>query len=474
MTVPETERRRRRYRQWVLGTAVIVFALVFVLRLADPKVDDAVVLLYTVPIALIAAEFGRTAGLSAAGLGFGLFLLYALADGTAIGPVGYASRAIAFLVLGGVLGEYADRQRRVLAEREDLERERRAAEAAAARFFEMGHDMFATASFDGYFTRLNDAWEQALGYSPRELMTQPYVELIHPDDVEATFAAAGSLSAGDSEVVGFENRYRAKDGSWRWLQWAARSDREQVYAVAKDVTESKAMEQELMRSNAELEQFAYVASHDLAEPLRSITGFSQLLQKRHGEKLDGEAHEFLSFIVDGTERMRELIDGLLSYSRVGRAEIDRESVDCQLVMRRTIDSLRASIEEKQASFSAENLPTVSGDATLIQRLFQNLLANALKFTNGEAPRVVVTAGERSGFWCFTVRDNGIGIEPQYAERVFGMFQRLHGRESYPGTGIGLAVCKRIVERHGGSIWVEPGEAGGSAFHFTLPGVKTSR
>jgi chemotaxis family two-component system sensor kinase Cph1 len=474
---------RGRRRVLIVLAVLALFGFVFALRLIDHRPNDAVVLLYTVPIAIAAIEFGRWIGLVAGALGLALFVLYTAIGGSGVGALGYVSRAVAFLILGWLLGAYVDRQRRAARERERADAGRREAEAQSTRFFEMGQDLFATASFDGYFTRVNDAWERLFGYTSEELMARPYIELIHPDDIEATFAAAGSLAEGSSEVVNFENRYLAKDGSWLWLLWAARSDERQVYAVAKDITERKRMEAqlastardldiraaELRRSNAELEQFAYVASHDLAEPLRSVAGFSQLLERRYSGKLDEEADEFLAFIVDGTERMRALIDGLLSYSRVGRAEIEREPVDCQVLVRRTADALSAAIDEKQATVIAERLPTVAGDAALLGQVLQNLLGNALKFSDGEPPRVEIAAYDDAGDWHFTVTDNGIGIDPEYAERVFGMFQRLHGRDSYPGTGIGLAVCRRIVERHEGTIWVEPRPEGGSRFHFTLPG-----
>jgi PAS domain S-box-containing protein len=225
---------------------------------------------------------------------------------------------------------------------------------------------------------------------------------------------------------------------------------------------------ELERSNADLEQFAYVASHDLSEPLRMVAGFAQLLQKRYEGRLDADADEFIGYTVDGVNRMQALIDDLLAFSRVGR---DRElgDVDAELVARRALEALSASLAETGADVEIGDLPTVRGDERELGQLFQNLISNAVKFHGDEPPRVWVTAEAEAGGaeWRFAVADNGIGIEPRHAERIFKMFQRLHGRDDYPGTGVGLAICKKIVEHHGGRLWVEPNVDGGSVFKFTL-------
>jgi signal transduction histidine kinase len=225
---------------------------------------------------------------------------------------------------------------------------------------------------------------------------------------------------------------------------------------------------ELERANAVLNEFAYVASHDLSEPLRTISSFVQLLADRYRGRLDSDADEFIGFVVEGTERMRRLIDGLLAYSRVGSVSLDLESVDCNRVLARIEQDLATSIAEADASVEVDELPTVTADPKQLERLFANLVSNAVKFRGPEPPRVRVSAVKDGRAWRFSVIDNGIGIAARHAERVFVVFQRLHAPAEYAGTGIGLSMCKMIVERHGGRIWVEHPEGGGSAFRFTIP------
>jgi light-regulated signal transduction histidine kinase (bacteriophytochrome) len=248
-----------------------------------------------------------------------------------------------------------------------------------------------------------------------------------------------------------------------------------VTAVVRDITERKRAEQklqyhanELERSNAELEQFAYVASHDLQEPLRMITSYSQLLERRYKDKLDGDALEFIDYVVDGAKRMQELINDLLAYSRVGTRGRDFEPIDMETVYSRVLSNLQVAIEEHQAEISHDPLPKVMGDGLQLVQLMQNLIGNAIKFHGETPPKVRVSAEVQNLQVLVCISDEGIGIEPQYAERIFQLFQRLHSKASYPGTGIGLAICKKIVERHGGRIWVESQSGKGTRFYFTLP------
>lgn len=226
--------------------------------------------------------------------------------------------------------------------------------------------------------------------------------------------------------------------------------------------------QELIRSNDELQQFAYVASHDLQEPLRMISSYTQLLERRYGSQFDSDAREFMAFIVDGAARMKALIEDLLAYSRVGTRGHEFAPAECEAVLKKTLANLRPAIESESAKVTHEKLPAVIADSSQLVQLLQNLIGNALKFHGPEAPRIHIGAEERDKAWEFSVKDNGIGIEPQYFERIFMMFQRLHSKDEYPGTGIGLAICKKIIERHGGSIWVESQPGKGSTFYFTLP------
>jgi light-regulated signal transduction histidine kinase (bacteriophytochrome) len=231
---------------------------------------------------------------------------------------------------------------------------------------------------------------------------------------------------------------------------------------------------ELERSNADLRQFAYVASHDLSEPLRTVRSYLQLLARRYQGRLGSDADEFIDFAVGGATRMQALIDGLLVYSLAGTSTHTRVSVDCTKVVHNTLATMEALVREKGAAVTVESLPTLYGDETQLAQLFQNLLSNALKFVSDRPPRVRISAVQEGAGWLFSVEDNGIGIEPRHVERAFKVFQRLQSREAYPGSGIGLAICKRIVERHGGRIWAEPVAGGGTAFRFTIPGRESSR
>jgi PAS domain S-box-containing protein len=249
-------------------------------------------------------------------------------------------------------------------------------------------------------------------------------------------------------------------------QFIARKQAEAELREANDRLTNNA--QELTRSNSELEQFAYVASHDLQEPLRMIASYTQLILRRYGDRFDGDAKEFMDFIVDGATRMKQLIEDLLAYSRVGTHGKELQPTDCAAVLQKALANLRAAIESSVASVTHDPLPTVNADEFQLVQLFQNLIGNALKFRGAQAPRIHIGVEERPDTWVFAVKDNGIGIETEYFERIFMVFQRLHSRADYPGTGIGLAICRKVVDRHGGRIWPESKAGLGSTFYFTLP------
>lgn len=241
-------------------------------------------------------------------------------------------------------------------------------------------------------------------------------------------------------------------------------------ANAQSIESLLATQAELARSNAELEQFAYVASHDLQEPLRMVASYVGLLERRYRGQLDSDADDFIAFAVDGARRMQALLNGLLDLSRVGTRGRELEPTESETAMRDALINLEQAIGEAGADVSNDPLPTVLGDRVQLTQLFQNLVSNAVKFNTSERPRVAVTANRTGTLWEFAVADNGIGIDPAHFDRIFQVFQRLHTRDTFEGTGIGLSVCRKIVERHGGTIWPESVKGQGTTFRFTLKAV----
>jgi signal transduction histidine kinase len=239
------------------------------------------------------------------------------------------------------------------------------------------------------------------------------------------------------------------------------------HRVQERTTELKDANTNLLRSNRELEQFAYVASHDLQEPLRAINSYTQLLARKYQGNLDAKADKYIGYIVEGATRMQQLINDLLSFSRVGTKAKEFEAIACEAVLSKVLSNLRVAIAESRSVVTHDPLPTVMGDEIQLIQLFQNLIGNAIKFHREEPPRVHISAQQSKNEWVFSVRDNGIGMEAEYFDRIFTIFQRLHSKSEYPGTGIGLAVCKKIVERHGGRIWLESTLGVGTTFHFTI-------
>ncbi len=257
--------------------------------------------------------------------------------------------------------------------------------------------------------------------------------------------------------------------------WGTDGTFQGIVESIRDITERKRADEELAqrtaelaRSNAELEQFAYIASHDLQDPLRMISGFAQLLAKRYRGNLDKNADEFIAYILDGVNRMQQMIEDLLAYSRVGTRGKPFQPTDCEVIFDQAVANLRVAIEQSGAVVTHDPLPVIMADPTQMVGLFQNLISNAVKFRREETPCVHVSAAKKENEWVFSVQDNGIGIAPESFGNLFQLFQRLHTKSEYPGTGIGLAICKKIVEHHGGRIWVESEVGKGSIFYFTIP------
>ena len=342
--------------------------------------------------------------------------------------------------------------------------------------------MLCIAGFDGFFKLLNPAWEKVLGSTRAELTAEPYLSFVHPEDRERTTAEAAKITTG-ADTVSFENRYRCKDGSYKWLLWVATADLQNqlLYAAARDITDRRNAEEELRqvaaelkRSNEALAQFAYVASHDLHEPLRMVASFVQLIAQRYKGKLDAQGDEYIAYAVDGAKRMQALIHDLLDLSRLQTRANPMRPTDCAAVLQNVETDLQLAVTEAGAVITHDAMPTVLADSTQLAQLFQNLLANALKFRSANPVRIHVGAERKGDLWEFSVRDNGIGIDPKFFGRIFGIFQRLHGRDEFAGTGIGLAVCQQIVERHRGRIWVESQPGKGSTFFFTIPGKNSAK
>jgi signal transduction histidine kinase len=315
-------------------------------------------------------------------------------------------------------------------------------------------------------------------------------ERIHPRDLDRVLTSFAEVIRTGSPTWTVDYQFRCKDGTYRDVLQRAlllreRGQPSRMLGTMLDITERIAIARalrertedlervnsELARSNAELERFAQIASHDLQEPLRTVSSFVQLLSKRYGEHFDDAGRRYAAYAVEGAERMRSLINALLTYSRLDRtdAPVDAE-VSLARVLSRVCADLHGSITSSAARVTHDELPTVLGHEGQLSQLLLNLVSNAIKYRRDEPPEIHIGATSERGFWRISVADKGIGIEPQYFERIFVVFQRLHTRETYEGTGIGLAICKRIVERHGGCIWLESSPGAGSTFYFTLPKI----
>ena len=329
---------------------------------------------------------------------------------------------------------------------------------------------------------VSPACEEISGYPPQEFYKSPDLldMIVHPDD-GVVWTRHSHEELANKPCSPLEFRIITRRDEIHWISHICKPVHDHsgkvlgVCGSNRDITVQKRAEEalkekteELVRSNAELEQFAYVASHDLQTPLRAISGYLNLLSRRYEGRLDPEANRFIQRTNQSVQRMQRLINDLLTYSRVSTRGNPFQPTDCNTVLKEVLDTLQPSIEETGAVITCHSLPTVSGDSGQLAQLFQNLVDNAIKFRGEKAPQINIDAERSDGNWLFSVRDNGIGIDPKYAERIFLIFQRLHTLDKYPGTGIGLSICKKIVERHGGRIWVDSQEAEGSTFRFIIP------
>lgn len=332
------------------------------------------------------------------------------------------------------------------------------------RLLALSQDLLGAVGPDGSLRPANPAWTDALGWTDEHLRTTPFLDLVTPEDRPLASATLNAAAAGRAGA--FEGRVRCAEGGERAVHWIAESSEadDAVLLAGRDLSERRRLEQEL-------QEFVYTASHDLAEPLRMVSSYLELLQRRYQGELDETADEFIGFAVGGAVRMRTLIDDLLSYSRVGSHQLEIASIDLAGLLTDVVGGLEHTIAEVGATVDLAGVRCgVRGDGPQIAQLLQHVVGNAVKFRDPDRPALVtITAVEDHGGVLVEVADNGIGIAEHQQDRVFGLFSRLHGREDYEGTGIGLALCRRIADRHGGRIWLDSSPGDGSAVHVWLPG-----
>lgn len=382
--------------------------------------------------------------------------------------------ALALMIVFGLAIHIRSRIREQRATRQSAELYRAVIETSA--------DGFWMLDLDGRILGVNDAYVRRSGYSRQDLLGKPVYELNTIESPADTAAHIQAIRAKGSEH--FETQHRTKSGAlWDVESRVSYADvmGGRIFCFLRDITERKAVEkrlhaslERLATSNTELERFAYVASHDLREPVRTVVSYSQLLGRRLGAEAQGEVREFLDFIITAAKRMDSLVSDLLTYARVSNDDQPFEPIDLNEVLDEVRHDLGSAIEQAYAAIAAQPLPIVMGVKIQLYQLFQNLVGNALKFRRKDQfPRLEIAAFHEADRWHLTFRDNGIGIDPQYAEQIFVIFKRLHASQAYPGTGVGLAICRRIMERHRGRIWAAPAPDGsGTVFHLDFPDPQT--
>ena len=420
----------------------------------------------TIPVVLLSARAGEESRVE--GLGAG-------ADDYLVKP--FTAREL----LARVSAHLSMRRRR-----EEAEEALRESQATLQSFYDSSSFLMGVVEIEGEGIvpiYCNSATATFYGTDVERIRTQTGPELGIPSSIDELWVRHYRQSQKDGHAIQFEYEHAKPEGRF-WLKCCVSflgvgpSGRPRFSFIAEDVTDRKRSDEllqrsneDLRRANADLEQFAYSASHDLQEPLRQVAVYSQLLEKKHAKQLDGKASQYLNYCVEGAQRMEMLIRDLLAYSQAGRAsESPEDSVSIREVIEIVKKNLSTTIAETHAEISMSPLPVVRGDSVPLVHLFQNLLSNALKYRSEQKPRITISASKDGDYWRFTVEDNGIGIAKEFHTQVFGIFKRLHDRSEYPGTGIGLAICQKIIEKHGGKIWVESELGRGSKFSFTLPGA----
>lgn len=367
---------------------------------------------------------------------------------------------------------------RDITERKQAEKKINESEKKYSTIVEKGNDGIIIIQ-DGLLKFANSKMVETTGFSLEDAIEKPFINFIAPEYKELVLDRYKKRLSGKEVSNKYEIELFSRDGRKIPIETSASvieyEGRPADIAILRDITERREAEEklkqtleELSRSNSELEKFAYITSHDLQEPLRMVASFLQLLEHRYKDKLDEDANEFIAFAVDGANRLKGMIKDLLTYSRVGTRGKSFELFDSKEALDLALINLKMAIEESNAVITNDLLPNIMADRSQLIQLFQNLIGNAIKFRGKALPRVHVSARQEGSDWIFSVRDNGIGVDPKYFNRIFDVFQRLHSRDEYPGSGIGLSICKKIVERHNGRIWVESQPENGSTFFFTIP------
>jgi PAS domain S-box-containing protein len=395
-------------------------------------------------------------------------------------PIMRADRIVAILGIGNKPSDYTQRDVEAVSYLADvaweITKRKRAEEALRAastyrRLIDASLDPFVTISAEGKISDANRATEEVTGYSRNELIGTDFADYFTERQNARTVY---QQVFRDGSVRDYELEIQHKNGRVTPVIYNASLYRDEhgnvvgIFAAARDISDRKWTEGELIRSNKDLQQFAYVTSHDLQEPLRNVATCLQLLEKDYKNKLDANADQYINYAVEGAVRMKALIQDLLAFSRVGTKGKPSQPTDCEQLLDQTVKNLRSAITEATAVITHDPLPTIFADDSQLLQVFQNLIQNAIKFRRDETPQIHVSAVKNKNEWIFSVKDNGIGIESQHLDRIFVIFQRLHKRSQYDGTGIGLAIVKKVAERHGGRIWVESEPGVGSTFYFTIP------